>query len=101
MGDGIFFRINTKSHFAGSLLLKKRDHPFLKWDSYLECGGPVEFDRSEIDDCINKSGGFAGHLSDDVMKRLAYHVETLKQLTIAEKRRFVASINQECTRRGI
>ncbi|MBC8241669.1 MAG: hypothetical protein H8E30_14515 [Alphaproteobacteria bacterium] len=99
--DGIFFRINSKSHFPGSILITQEEHPFLKWDSYLECGGPIEFDVSEIEESFEREWGVAGQLSDKALQEMGSHIETVRQLTRAEKQKFKDSIRRECERRGI
>lgn len=53
---GIFFRINSGSDHDGSVEILLTDHPFLKWDSYVECGDPLELDEYTINMALNQSG---------------------------------------------
>lgn len=48
---GLYFRINTEGKWQTPVKLLKTDNPFLKWDSHLECGEPIELD----DYCIQES----------------------------------------------
>jgi hypothetical protein len=33
---GLFFRINSQDHWKPAVEIREADHPFLKWDSYIE-----------------------------------------------------------------
>lgn len=52
---GMFFRINTKP-WQTPVLLEKRRHAFLKWDSFLECGEPLELDDYVVEEAVRSSG---------------------------------------------
>lgn len=54
---GFYFRINTKGNHQHSVKLLKKDHPFLKWDSHLECGEPLELDDYCIEEALRLNGG--------------------------------------------
>ncbi len=45
----LFYRINTEAKWQIPVLITKADNPFLKWDSYLEVGVPLEYDDYVID----------------------------------------------------
>lgn len=53
---GLFFRINTEAMWQTPVLLTRADHPFLKWDSHLECGEPLELDEYMIEESIRDRG---------------------------------------------
>lgn len=46
---GLFYRINTEAKWQIPVLITKADNKFLKWDSYLEVGAPLEYDDYVID----------------------------------------------------
>ena len=51
--EGLFFRINSEPKWQKSVAIKLEDHPeFLKWDSVIECGEPLEFDEYTVDEAI-------------------------------------------------
>jgi len=41
---GLFARINTKGSRSGGVLITQADHPFLRHDSSIKCGGLFELD---------------------------------------------------------
>lgn len=55
--NGWYYRINSKSHWRPAVkLVRIPDHMFLKWDSYLECGDPLELDDYIIEQSLRRSG---------------------------------------------
>ena len=53
---GLFFRINSEPKWQTPVLLTVADHPFLKWDSHLECGEPLELDDYMIEESVRHRG---------------------------------------------
>lgn len=53
---GFFFRINTKGHWPASILIEMRSNPFLRRDSYLQCGELIELDEFVIDEILDEKG---------------------------------------------
>jgi hypothetical protein len=53
---GMFFRINSKPRWQTPIKLERTSHTFLKWDSYLECGIPLELDDFAIEESVRQSG---------------------------------------------
>lgn len=47
--EGIFFRINTEDKWPVGVPIDRRNNAFLHHDSFVECGGPLEFDDYVID----------------------------------------------------
>lgn len=62
---GLFFRINTKGHWPGSILIERRLNPFLQYDSYLECGSIIELDEFIVDEVLDDKGIY-GELSPKI-----------------------------------
>jgi len=50
-----FFRVNSNP-FPVAVKLSRSQNSFLKWDSYLECNGPLEFDDYVIQESLAKHG---------------------------------------------
>ena len=53
---GFFFRINSKPIHQVPVLLTLADHPFLDYDSYLECGEPLSLDDYIVEESIRDRG---------------------------------------------
>jgi hypothetical protein len=53
---GMFFRINTKPIWQNSIAIIAADHNWLRWDSNIECGEPIELDEYVISDSLVKKG---------------------------------------------
>lgn len=64
-GKGWYYRINTKGHWRPCVALPLSDHAFLRHDSFLECGDPLELDDFMIEDAIQQSG-IIGRLSPSI-----------------------------------
>ncbi|MCB8877338.1 hypothetical protein [Acidisoma silvae] len=47
--DGIFFRINSEDKWPVGVPVTSRANAFLHHDSFVECGGPLEFDDYVVD----------------------------------------------------
>jgi hypothetical protein len=55
--EGIFLRINSEPNWAGSVAIARNPHhPFLKWDSYIECGEPFTLDEYTIYESVRDKG---------------------------------------------
>jgi len=55
--NGFFFRINSMPKWQIPVLILQRDNPFLKHDSYIECGIPLELDDYLIGTSLDKNSG--------------------------------------------
>ena len=53
---GLFLRINTEDKWPVPVFLEKVRNPFLSWDSYLQCGRPLEIDDYLIDESVRQRG---------------------------------------------
>ncbi len=58
-------RIVTRPPRHEPVLMERRDHRFLRHDSYVETGTPVEFGDDEIEE-----GRLAGRISADLARRM-------------------------------
>ena len=54
--EGYFFRINSEPKWQQPVLLSAKDHPFLKHDSYLECGAPLDLDEYVVQEALRDKG---------------------------------------------
>lgn len=81
---GWFYRINTKPWRPAVLLTRSPDHPFLKWDSYLECGDPLELDDYLIEEAIARNG-IIGAVSSTLSDQILAAVEQARYLRDADK----------------
>jgi hypothetical protein len=53
---GFFYRINSEGKWQFPVPLRNVDHPFLKHDSFIECGEPFELDDYLIDESVRRNG---------------------------------------------
>jgi len=53
---GMFFRINSRPNWQTPVHISQLDHPFLKRDSSLECGEPIELDDFVIEESLDDKG---------------------------------------------
>lgn len=84
---GLFFRINTDPHWQTPVKLRKEpDHPFLKRDSHLECGEPIELDDFVIEESLREKG-VIGSVSPNLAREIFAAVERAKTLSRADKER--------------
>lgn len=83
---GYFFRINSRGHRPGSLLLKKAGaHEFLDHDSHLECGGPLELDDYIIDESLRRHGGTIGCVSPTLIPAILQAMDANGELSPKDK----------------
>jgi hypothetical protein len=54
--SGFFFRINSEGKWQTPVMIRRREHPFLKRDSAIECGDPFELDDYVIEESIRRHG---------------------------------------------
>lgn len=92
VGQGWFFRINTKAHWPGSFPIAKSENQFLKHDSHIECGGLVDVDISAIEISMNERG-LIGTLSKKTIAELVNHISSVRQLDAEQKRIIIAELN--------
>lgn len=83
---GFFFRINTRKIWQTSVLLKKtaRMHMWLQWDSYLECGEPLELDEYVIEQSFNDRG-VLGKVSASLGPEIFKAVSAARGISEADK----------------
>jgi len=55
--SGFFFRINSAPKWQIPVLIRQADNPFLKHDSYIECGSPLELDDYVIETSLAGNDG--------------------------------------------
>ncbi|MFM2280140.1 MAG: hypothetical protein RLZZ444_2371 [Pseudomonadota bacterium] len=72
---GLYFRINSNDNWEPCIpILRIPDHPFLKWDSFIECT-ILEIDDYIINQALRKSGvigTISKSLCDPLIKALGY-----------------------------
>lgn len=61
--EGYFFRINEKPWRIPVKLLAA-DHPFLDYDSHLECSPPLDVDDYTIEQYLDENGGPFGRVHE-------------------------------------
>ena len=79
--SGFFYRINTKGKWQVPVPILKKDHSFLKHDSFIECGDPFELDDYIVDESIRRSG-ILGQIAKQVapaIYRAAFTATVLSQ----------------------
>ena len=81
---GLFFRINTKDHWPGSILIERRLNPFLHHDSYLECGSIIELDDFIVDEVLDDQGIY-GELSPKIVVEICKIVRSATTLRQSDK----------------
>jgi hypothetical protein len=79
--NGLFFRINTEPKWQTPVLLLKRDNNWLKHDSYLECGEPLE-----LDDYIIEQSDPIGAVCHTAIREIVAAVEKSMTLSPADVR---------------
>lgn len=62
--EGYFFRINSKPIHRIPVKLLLADHPFLDYDSYLECSPPLDVLDYTIEQYLDEHGGPLGRVQD-------------------------------------
>ena len=83
----IGFVINTENreHFYCIPILKK-DHSFLKWDSFISCSNPISYEEKNIT-AIHSS------LSRNEIIELYNHVNSAKKLSLIQKKPILQNLD--------
>ena len=83
---GYFFRINTKGHWQISVPLPLEPHHkgFLRHDSYLECGQPLELDAYVIEESL-KDNGVIGRIDPSLAKAICEATDSATTVSEADK----------------
>ena len=83
--DGWFYRINSRSHHRPCIALARSpDHLFLKHDSYLEVGEPLELDDYVVGEALGKSG-IIGRVDPGHCAAILGHLAEARYLNEADK----------------
>jgi hypothetical protein len=90
---GYFFRINSEPKWKGPVLLRLADHDFLRHDSYLECGGPLDLDEYIVSEAL-RGRGIIGRVSDKVVPDIIAALETAYSVSPAD-RDFICAVLRE------
>ncbi len=72
--QGYFFRINSEPKWQQPVLLLAKDHDFLKRDSYLECGAPLDLDDYVVQQSLRERG-IIGTIAQKAVKDIIAAVE--------------------------
>jgi hypothetical protein len=84
---GLFVRINSEPKWQTPVKLEKEPHhKFLDWDSYLECGEPLELDDYIIEQSINRFG-IIGLIHSTVASKIYAAVKAARTVSDADKER--------------
>jgi hypothetical protein len=89
---GLFVRINTRGHWPGSVALAQRLHPFLKHDSFLECGAVFELDDYMIGQSFASGRGVIGRIDRAVVPDLLAAVRSARTLSARDREAIVAAL---------
>ena len=90
---GFFFRINTEDKWQTPVkLIRVPDHLFLKHDSHLECGDPLELDDYVIEQALNGQG-VIGQVSRTLVPAILEAVKTAKTLSERDKAAIRAALS--------
>ena len=81
--NGIFLRINSEDKFRPCVGIAKRDHPFLKWDSYVECSLNV-IDEYVIEEALEESG-IVGHVHEQHKAAIWQHLRRSPYISDRDK----------------
>jgi hypothetical protein len=82
-GRGWFFRINTKP-WQTPVRLAASDHPFLRRDSYLECGQPLDLDDYIIEQSLRERG-VIGQINSKLVGEIFKAVRETRTVSAADK----------------
>jgi hypothetical protein len=85
---GLYFRINTEGNwqYPVKMLKSDTDHAFLKWDSHLECGEPLELDDYCIEESLTNNGGKPiGRVSANLIPAILSIVANAKTISADDK----------------
>lgn len=92
VSESLYFRINSKGHWTGSMSISGDAYSFLRHDSYIECGSILEFDDDFVEQEMSERKNPVGYLSDEDMRRLIKHIETVVQLSPRDKKKIISSL---------
>lgn len=81
---GLFFRINSEGKWQIPVRIERSTHPFLKWDSNIECGEPLELDDYVIDQAL-RGRGVVGEILPQIAPRIWAAVQTAKSISERDK----------------
>jgi len=82
---GFFFRINSSDRWPLALRIEKEPHHlFLKHDSFIECGNPLELDDYVVQAAIDKSG-ILGTVHPSLASAIYKNVELNETLSVSDK----------------
>jgi len=84
---GLFFRINTEPKWQTPVSLRKSENDWLKHDSYLECGEPLE-----LDDYIVSQSSPIGAVCHSAIAEIVAAVERSVTLSPADIRTIKANL---------
>ena len=77
------------------LLIKSNEHPFLKYDSYVDCSKLHKRLISEICDAIKKKPSIViGNVSEDFLREVAFTILHAKTISVKDKKDFGFLPNQ-------
>jgi hypothetical protein len=91
VANGLFFRINSKPRQYAVPLLRVPSHMFLKWDSFLECGEPLELDEYIVDSAISDNG-IVGSIHTDRISDILDAVDRAATISPADKAQIHAAL---------
>jgi hypothetical protein len=89
---GIFFRINSKGHWAGSVAIYQASNPFLTHNSFVECGSVLEVDDYSIDESVRRHG-VLGSVDASTRDRIIAEVTASKMLSDNDKAIILRGLN--------
>jgi hypothetical protein len=87
---GWFYRINTKP-WTPAVKLSRELHPWLRHDSFLECGDPLELDDYTILESL-RHHGIVGRVDRSLAQPVVEIVRQMRTLSAADKDRIEASL---------
>jgi len=81
---GLFFRINSEGKWQIPVRIERSTHPFLKRDSSIECGEPLELDDYVIDQALH-ARGVVGEILPQLAPQIWAAVLTAKSISTRDK----------------
>jgi hypothetical protein len=90
---GYFFRINSEPKWQGPVLLKKVENAFLKHDSYLECGAPLDLDEYIVNEALREKG-VIGRVNDKVVVEIIATLEKAYSVAPADREMICAVLRR-------
>ncbi|RAI42558.1 hypothetical protein [Rhodoplanes roseus] len=95
---GLFFRINTAPKWQHAVALARTPHhEFLKWDSYLECGEPLELDEYVVDESL-RDRGVIGTIDRALVREIVAAIQKARTISPADKERLKAALGVDTDR---